>query len=191
MHSLVPTLLATAALAGFAVAAPKEGQLTAMVWRSPPITCQGCPEAVGRLLSASSQKFNVIYVGPNEKVKVTPKTLSEVDLFAYGGGPGTFCLTRLSFCCACPIIFPLDLNCSPFFKIMKKRHMRISYPTKNTLGACVRDTKNHHIHNAEESKTSANLAHKKARFASFPLTQYLHRKILPCASLTTRAPQQT
>ena len=49
-------------------------------------SCDGCPEAVANLLKSSPSKFQVKFAGPDEKIKITEATLSQVDVWAYPGG---------------------------------------------------------------------------------------------------------
>lgn len=62
--------------------------LRALVYRGS-AACDGCPEAVARLLETSSHQFNVTYCGPSEEVDISPDNLKGVALYAFPGGPGT------------------------------------------------------------------------------------------------------
>jgi hypothetical protein len=85
MRSFIPLLAAATALLTGAGAA----ELQAMVYRGP-ATCAKCPSSVANLLESSPHKFKVTYAGPNEAVKVTAASLRDMDVFAYGGGPGAY-----------------------------------------------------------------------------------------------------
>ena len=71
-------------------------QYRALVHRGPG-DCKGCPEAVGWLLESSDYKFQVTYAGVAEDVQITAESLGRVDVYAHGGGPGTylFCFVLL------------------------------------------------------------------------------------------------
>ena len=60
----------------------------ALVYRGP-AAGPGLSEAVAGLLESSPQKFQVQYVGPNETIGISSQSLSNVDLYAQPGGPGT------------------------------------------------------------------------------------------------------
>lgn len=81
-----PRVVMLAAAAWTGAAAARE--FRALVYRGPAV-CQNCPGALAQLLESSPQKVAVTYAGPGEKVKVTAESLRNVDVFAYGGGPGT------------------------------------------------------------------------------------------------------
>ncbi|MCU9955743.1 BPL-N domain-containing protein [Burkholderia sp. BKH01] len=57
----------------------------ALVYRGP-AACDGCPEAIARRLRESDYKFRVRYVGPAEKLKITPATLAGAALYVQPGG---------------------------------------------------------------------------------------------------------
>ncbi|KAH6669716.1 hypothetical protein F5X68DRAFT_236413 [Plectosphaerella plurivora] len=84
--SLRNILLATVAILSSTVMSAENTRPQALVYRGP-TSCDGCPESVGDLLTSSPWHFQVTYVGPGEKVKVTKETLSKVRVFAHGGGP--------------------------------------------------------------------------------------------------------
>lgn len=81
-----PRVVMLAAAAWTGAAAARE--FRALVYRGPAV-CQNCPGALAQLLESSPQKVAVTYAGPGEEVKVTAESLRNVDVFAYGGGPGT------------------------------------------------------------------------------------------------------
>ncbi|MGY4652969.1 BPL-N domain-containing protein [Mycobacterium sp. URHB0021] len=49
-------------------------------------SCDGCSEAVARLLGSSPTAFDVEFIGPGESRQVTPETLSEMLIYAQPGG---------------------------------------------------------------------------------------------------------
>jgi glutamine amidotransferase-like uncharacterized protein len=57
----------------------------ALVYRGP-ATVPGCPEAVVELLSASLWNFDIRYVGPHERLALTPEALVGATLYAQPGG---------------------------------------------------------------------------------------------------------
>lgn len=57
----------------------------ALVCRGP-AACDGCPETIARRLRESGHKFRVIYVGPAEKLKITPAVLAGAALYVQPGG---------------------------------------------------------------------------------------------------------
>jgi hypothetical protein len=59
----------------------------AMIYRGK-MASENCPESVGHLFKSTFPKVKVTYAGPDEKVKINADTLSQVDVFAYPGGPG-------------------------------------------------------------------------------------------------------
>lgn len=61
----------------------------ALVYRGPAV-CEGCPESVADLLKDSPWNFTVSFAGPNEDIDVTEKSLKDVQVFAFPGGPGKF-----------------------------------------------------------------------------------------------------
>lgn len=71
-----------------ATATTMASQLQALVYRGP-AACDGCPEAVARLLRTSPSKLNITYIGPHEDVQITAETLSKADVYAQPGGGGT------------------------------------------------------------------------------------------------------
>jgi hypothetical protein len=90
--------LATAAL--LVSVAKASASMKALVYRGSTV-CEGCPESVAELLENSPWKFDVTFAGPNEDVDVTEKSLADVRVFAFPGGPGTlecpaFTLWRLT-----------------------------------------------------------------------------------------------
>lgn len=58
---------------------------SALVYRGP-ATVPGCPEAVVELLSASRWDFDIRYVGPQERLALTPEALAGATLYAQPGG---------------------------------------------------------------------------------------------------------
>lgn len=85
-------------------------QYRALVHRGPG-DCKGCPEAVGWLLQSSDYKFQVTYAGVAEDVQITAESLGRVDVYAHGGGPGTYL-----FCFALLIVyFVLHASLVSFF----------------------------------------------------------------------------
>lgn len=61
------------------------GRPRALVYRGP-ATVAGCPEAVVELLSASRWDFDIHYVGPRERLALTPEALAGATLYAQPGG---------------------------------------------------------------------------------------------------------
>jgi glutamine amidotransferase-like uncharacterized protein len=59
----------------------------ALVYRGP-AGCEGCSEAVARLLQSSQWGFDVKYVGPKEPLKLRAATLKLAALYAQPGGGG-------------------------------------------------------------------------------------------------------
>lgn len=59
----------------------------ALVYRGPG-GCRGCSEAVVALLQSSRWNFDIQYVGPKEKLKLSAQTLSRAVLYAQPGGGG-------------------------------------------------------------------------------------------------------
>ncbi|MER7442460.1 BPL-N domain-containing protein [Micromonospora avicenniae] len=57
----------------------------ALVYRGP-ATLPGCPEAVAALLKSSQWGFDVRYVGPDEDLPLSHRTLAEAALYAQPGG---------------------------------------------------------------------------------------------------------
>ncbi|WP_241241097.1 BPL-N domain-containing protein [Burkholderia cenocepacia] len=57
----------------------------ALVYRGP-AACDGCAETIARRLRESDQRFRVIYVGPAEKLKITPAALAGAALYVQPGG---------------------------------------------------------------------------------------------------------
>ncbi len=57
----------------------------ALVYRGP-AACDGCPETIARRLRESDHRFRVIYVGPAEKLKITPAVLAGAALYVQPGG---------------------------------------------------------------------------------------------------------
>ena len=60
---------------------------TALVYRGP-AGCDGCSEPVAALLRESQWGFDVSYVGPRERLTVSPETLTSAVLYAQPGGDG-------------------------------------------------------------------------------------------------------
>jgi len=58
----------------------------AMVYRGP-ASCEGCPEAVARVLETSKYVFDVAYVGPGEAMQLDAASLERATLYAQPGGP--------------------------------------------------------------------------------------------------------
>ena len=61
------------------------GRPVALVYRGP-AACDGCPEAIAARLRESDYQFRVIYVGPAEKLKITPAALAGAALYVQPGG---------------------------------------------------------------------------------------------------------
>jgi len=59
----------------------------ALVYRGP-AGCPGCSEAVAELLHSSRWRFDVQYVGPNERLRLSAATLQDATLYAQPGGSG-------------------------------------------------------------------------------------------------------
>lgn len=59
----------------------------ALVYRDP-AGCPGCSEAVAELLHSSRWRFDVQYVGPNERLRLSAATLQDATLYAQPGGSG-------------------------------------------------------------------------------------------------------
>lgn len=57
----------------------------ALVYRGP-AACDGCPETIAQRLRESRHRFRVIYVGPAEKLKITPAVLAGAALYVQPGG---------------------------------------------------------------------------------------------------------
>ncbi|ALX15591.1 biotin--protein ligase [Burkholderia cepacia JBK9] len=57
----------------------------ALVYRGP-AACDGCPEAIAARLQESDYRFRVIYVGPAERLKITPAALAGAALYVQPGG---------------------------------------------------------------------------------------------------------
>ncbi|WP_446901483.1 BPL-N domain-containing protein [Burkholderia sp. YIM B11467] len=57
----------------------------ALVYRGP-AACDGCPEAIAARLQESDYRFRVIYVGPAERLKITPGALAGAALYVQPGG---------------------------------------------------------------------------------------------------------
>ncbi|CAD6547790.1 hypothetical protein LMG24235_04483 [Paraburkholderia sabiae] len=57
----------------------------ALVYRGP-AACDGCPGAIAEVLARSPWRFRVIYVGPAEKLKISPAALSHAALYVQPGG---------------------------------------------------------------------------------------------------------
>ncbi|WP_257220626.1 BPL-N domain-containing protein [Burkholderia sp. AU18528] len=57
----------------------------ALVYRGP-AACEGCAETIARRLRESAHRFRVIYVGPAEKLKITPAALAGAALYVQPGG---------------------------------------------------------------------------------------------------------
>lgn len=89
-------ILATMAV-GSAVAAASGPELKALVYRGP-ASCDGCPEAVGDLLTSSPTKIHVTYAGPDEDTGLTAEALSEADIYAHPGGGGKIRAVIPPFC---------------------------------------------------------------------------------------------
>ena len=49
---------------------------------------ENCPESVAALFKSTFPNVTITYAGPDEQVKITAETLSQVDVFAQPGGPG-------------------------------------------------------------------------------------------------------
>lgn len=71
----------------FAVTAGAESSMKALVYRGP-AACEGCPEAVAKLLESSPSNFSVNYAGPKEDIDITPEALSKVEVYVQPGGGG-------------------------------------------------------------------------------------------------------
>jgi glutamine amidotransferase-like uncharacterized protein len=70
---------------GGAASVPPAGRPRALVYRGP-ATVPGCPEAVVELLSTSRWDFDICYVGPHERLALTPEALAGAALYAQPGG---------------------------------------------------------------------------------------------------------
>lgn len=71
-----------------AQAAGPSAQPEAVVYRGPGL-CPGCSEAVAALIRKSPRDFDVRYIGPNEKLKLTQENLRGAALYAQPGGDGS------------------------------------------------------------------------------------------------------
>lgn len=60
----------------------------AVVYRGP-ASCPGCSEAVANLIRQSPRGFSVAFIGPKERLKLTPENLRGVELYAQPGGNGS------------------------------------------------------------------------------------------------------
>ncbi|MFD0488196.1 BPL-N domain-containing protein [Saccharopolyspora spinosporotrichia] len=47
-----------------------------------------CSEAAAELLSSSPRRFDVCYVGPKERLEISPRTLASATLYIQPGGGG-------------------------------------------------------------------------------------------------------
>lgn len=54
-------------------------------------SCDGCSEAVARLLQSSPRNFQVQYAGPDEEIQISAESLNRVVLFAQPDGGGGMC----------------------------------------------------------------------------------------------------
>lgn len=70
-----------------------EARPKALVYRGPAVS-EGCPESVADLLENSPWNFTVAFAGPDEDIDVTEKSLKDVQVFAFPGGPGTFSVSH-------------------------------------------------------------------------------------------------
>ncbi|VBB14323.1 BPL-N domain-containing protein [Burkholderia stabilis] len=85
---LMASLVASAAVHAATTGDEAQGaasQPVALVYRGP-AACDGCPEAIGARLRESDYRFRVIYVGPAEKLKITPAALAGAALYVQPGG---------------------------------------------------------------------------------------------------------
>lgn len=64
------------------------GPLSALIYRGK-ATCEGSPEAIGKMLKAIYPDVSITYAGPDQATKISAATLCGVDIFAQGGGPDT------------------------------------------------------------------------------------------------------
>lgn len=60
----------------------------AAIYRGP-ASCSGCSEAVAALVRQSPHGFEVRYIGPDERMKLTAANLRGVSLYAQPGGDGS------------------------------------------------------------------------------------------------------
>src|SRR5215217_1095260 len=65
--------------------APDQDEPVALVYRGP-ASLPGCPEAVAKSLEKSNWNFDVRYVGPKEKLRLSQETLATAALYAQPGG---------------------------------------------------------------------------------------------------------
>ncbi|WP_264172428.1 BPL-N domain-containing protein [Burkholderia sp. AU31624] len=82
--SLIASSVAHAAVAD-GEARDSASRPVALVYRGP-AACDGCPETIAQRLRESSHRFRVIYVGPAEKLKITPAVLAGAALYVQPGG---------------------------------------------------------------------------------------------------------
>jgi glutamine amidotransferase-like uncharacterized protein len=83
--SAVRRALTVLGVPGGAPGVPVAVRPRALVYRGP-ATLPGCPEAVVELLSASRWDFDIRYVGPQERLALTPEVLVAATLYAQPGG---------------------------------------------------------------------------------------------------------
>lgn len=84
MVSLVASSVVHAAATGDA-ARGAASRPVALVYRGP-AACDGCPETIATRLQESDYRFRVIYVGPAERLKITPAALAGAALYVQPGG---------------------------------------------------------------------------------------------------------
>ncbi|TQF68487.1 hypothetical protein FK531_15300 [Rhodococcus spelaei] len=58
----------------------------ALVYRGP-ASVPGCPESVAALLQSSPSRFRTAYVGPGERLEISPAVLATATVYAQPGGP--------------------------------------------------------------------------------------------------------
>jgi len=74
--------------AGPPPSAPGPSNKLAFVYRGPVVGCDGCSEAIARVLRSSKWGLDVHYVGPDEKIKLTADVLKTAGVYAQPGGDG-------------------------------------------------------------------------------------------------------
>ncbi|QUH03286.1 hypothetical protein HUO13_22825 [Saccharopolyspora erythraea] len=60
----------------------------ALVYRGPAAKPVECSEAAAELLSSSPRRFDIRYVGPKERLELSPRTLASATLYIQPGGGG-------------------------------------------------------------------------------------------------------
>lgn len=74
------------ASAGAQSVTPTQTPPLALVYRGP-ASIPGCPESVAALLQSAPHPFRTAFVGPREKLRITPSVLSGATVYAQPGGP--------------------------------------------------------------------------------------------------------